>query len=182
MLALLTRLFDPASGAIAIDGQPYGNWDLASLRAQFSIAPQAPPLLAGSVRSWLMLGNPGTREAALWDALKSLSLAETILARGGLDAALGEGGAGFSGGEQARLALARALIADRPVLLLDEPFANVDPVSADVMLAALRREKGRKTNLVVSHQPLPHGIVDIRLEMRGGRLSTHEDTTRKASA
>jgi ABC-type transport system involved in cytochrome bd biosynthesis fused ATPase/permease subunit len=67
-------------------------------------------------------------------------------------------------------------------LLLDEPFANVDPVSADVMLAALRREKGRKTILVVSHQPLPQGFVDLRLEMSDGRLFTRDSTARKASA
>jgi ABC-type multidrug transport system fused ATPase/permease subunit len=181
-LSLLTRLFDPAMGQIALDGHAYRDWDFASLRAQFSIAPQAPPLLAGSVRSWLMLGNSGAREAILWDMVKSLSLAETILARGGLDAPLGEGGTGFSGGEQARLSLARALISDRPILLLDEPFANVDPVSADVMLAALRREKGRKTILIVSHQPLPKGFADLNLIMRDGKLSALDTSARRESA
>jgi ATP-binding cassette, subfamily B, bacterial len=182
LLSLLTRLFDPVTGTIALDGHVYRDWDLASLRAQFSIAPQAPPLLAGSVRSWLMLGNPGASEATLWDMLKSVSLAETILARGGLDTPLGEGGTGFSGGEQARLSLARALISDRPVLLLDEPFANVDPASADVMLSALRREKGRKTVLIVSHQPLPDGFAELKLNMRDGRLSIGGDGSRKKSA
>jgi ATP-binding cassette, subfamily B, bacterial len=182
LLSLLTRLFDPAAGHITLDGQAYRDWDLASLRAQFSIAPQAPPLLAGTVRSWLMLGNATANEAILWDMLKAVSLAETILARGGLDTPLGEGGMGFSGGEQARLSLARALIADRPVLLLDEPFANVDPASADVMLSALRREKGRKTILIVSHQPLPEGFAEMRLSMQAGRLCVWNDGSRKQSA
>ncbi len=182
LLSLLTRLFDPASGQIALDGHSYADWDLTALRAQFSIAPQAPPLLAGTVRSWLMLGNSGTSEATLWNMLTSMSLAETVFARGGLDTPLGEGGTGFSGGEQARLSLARALIADRPVLLLDEPFANVDPVSADVMLSALRREKGRKTILIVSHQLLPNGFADLRLTMQDGRLSAVNDPSQRASA
>jgi ABC-type multidrug transport system fused ATPase/permease subunit len=182
LLALLTRLFDPATGSIALDGIAFQNWDLTSLRAQFSVAPQAPPLLSGTVRSWLRLGNANTNEAALWNALKAVALAEMILARGGLDAPLGEGGMGFSGGEQARLSLARALMGDRPVLLLDEPFANVDQASADVMLSALRREKGCKTIIIVSHQPLPEGLADLLLLMNEGRLSIADQSPRRASA
>jgi ABC-type multidrug transport system fused ATPase/permease subunit len=182
LLSLLTRLFDPETGSIALDGLAYPEWNLASLRAQFSVGPQAPPLLAGTVRSWLMLGNGAVADAALWDALKAVSLAEPILARGGLDIALGEGGMGFSGGEQARLSLARALIGDRPVLLLDEPFANVDAASADVMLATLRREKGRKTILIVSHQAVPQGLADMKLVMSDGRLSVAEPASHRASA
>jgi ATP-binding cassette, subfamily B, bacterial len=182
LLSLLTRLFDPETGSIALDGLAYPEWDLASLRAQLSVAPQAPPLLAGTVRSWLMLGNGAVADAALWEALKAVSLAEPILARGGLDIVLGEGGTGFSGGEQARLSLARALIGNRPVLLLDEPFANVDAASANVMLATLRREKGRKTILIVSHQPLPQGLADMKLIMADGCLSVAEAASQRASA
>ncbi len=171
LLALLTRLFDPEHGAILLDDHDYRDWDLASLRRQFAISPQAPPLMSGSVRSWLTLGHIEADDATLWNALKSVSLTETLLARGGLDAALGEAGGGFSGGEQARLALARALVADRPVLLLDEPFANVDPASATVMLEALAREKGRRTIIIVTHQPLPTGFADGRLRMDAGRLT-----------
>lgn len=182
LIALLTRLFDPASGEIALDGRAYRDWDLASLRNQFAIAPQAPPLMAGTVRSWLSLGNPGVSEQSMWAGLKSVALAETVLSRGGLDALLGEGGSGFSGGEQARLALARALISDRPLLLLDEPFANVDAASMETMLAAIRREKGRKTILIVSHQPLPEGLADLRLVMSDGRLVAGPHIDRRAIA
>lgn len=77
----------------------------------------------------------------------------------------------LSGGMRQRAALLRTVVQDRPVLLLDEPFANVDPVSAKVMLAALAREKGRRTILIVTHQPLPDGLADLRLAMAGGILS-----------
>lgn len=171
LLMLLTRLFDPNSGAILLDGVAYADWDVTSLRQQFAISPQAPPLMAGTVRAWMQLGQADTHDALLWQALKAVSLAEVLRARGGLDAPMGEAGSGLSGGEQSRLALARALAADRPVLLLDEPFANVDPVSARVMLSALEKQRGHRTIIVVTHQPLPAGMADVQLRMEAGRLS-----------
>jgi ATP-binding cassette, subfamily B, bacterial len=180
LLALLTRLFDPVSGAIRLDDYAYLDWDLNSLRRQFAISPQSPSLMAGTVRSWLTLGGIEADDGALWKALRQVSLTEMLLARGGLDAPLREAGGGFSGGEQARLSLARALAANRPVLLLDEPFANVDPVSADVMLTALGQEKGRRTILIVTHQPLPDGFADMRLKMADGCLSVLECRTERA--
>ena len=88
-----------------------------------------------------------------------------MLEKGGLDAPLGEAGAGFSGGEQARLSLARALLAKRPVLLLDEPLANVDASSAAIILRALEREKGHRTIIIISHQPLPAGLADMAIDL-----------------
>lgn len=171
LLALLTRLFDPSSGAIMLDGTSYMDWDLTNLRSQFAISPQSPPLMSGAVGEWMRLGGVMADDAQLWQALRSVSLAEMLKVRGGLAAGIGEAGAGLSGGEQARIALARALAADRPILLLDEPFANVDPVSAKVMLNALSREKGLRTIIIVTHQPLPAGFADMRLVMTDGRLS-----------
>ncbi len=170
LLSLLTRLFDPQSGAIHLDGRCYCEWDLVALRRQFAVSPQSPPLMAGTVGDWLRFGGIEADEPALWAALKAVSLESVIRSRGGLDAPLGEGGAGFSGGEQSRLALARALAADRPVLLLDEPLANVDPVSARIILAALAAEKGKRTIVIVSHQSLPDGLASMRLQMTAGRL------------
>jgi ATP-binding cassette, subfamily B, bacterial len=171
LLALLTRLFDPQSGAIQLDGTPFVDWDITNLRRQFAVSPQSPPLMAGTVRDWMRLGNEAAIEAEHWSALKAVSLAEMLRARGGLDAPLGEAGAGLSGGEQSRLALARALAAGRPVLLLDEPFANVDPVSVKVILNALRAESGKRTIIIVTHQPLPSGMASLQLHMAAGRLS-----------
>jgi ATP-binding cassette, subfamily B, bacterial len=171
LLALLTRLFDPSSGAIMLDGISYPDWDLTNLRSQFAISPQSPPLMSGTVGEWMRLGGVIADDAQLWQALRSVSLAEMLKTRGGLEAGIGEAGAGLSGGEQARIALARALVADRPILLLDEPFANVDPVSAKVMLNALSREKGLRTIIIVTHQPLPPSFADMRLVMADGRLS-----------
>jgi ATP-binding cassette, subfamily B, bacterial len=165
VLALLTRLFNPTEGHITLDGVPYADWHVDALRAQFALAPQAPPLLTGSVREWLSLGNGEPSDEMCEAALASVALDRMIRLRGGLDAHVREGGAGFSGGEQARLSLARALVADRPILLLDEPLANVDDASAAIILAALKREKGQRTIVIVSHQDIPAELVDIRIDI-----------------
>lgn len=182
LLSLLARLFDPAAGEILLDGTPFKQWDLTSLRRQIAVCPQSPPLMAGSVREWMRLGGIDADDTALWAALDAVSLTGMLAERGGLDARLGEAGAGLSGGEQARLSLARALAAKRPVMLLDEPFANVDPVSARVMLKALAREHGQRTIIIVSHQPLPAELVDMQLRMAGGRLRVEGPATERASA
>jgi ATP-binding cassette, subfamily B, bacterial len=179
-LALLTRLFDPTKGALSLDGLRYPDWRLDSIRSQFALAPQSPPLLAGSVREWLSLGNGTPNDAACEEALAAVALDRMIRLRGGLDTLIHEGGAGFSGGEQARLSLARALLADRPVLLLDEPLANVDQASAAIILAALAREKGQRTIFIISHQPIPADLVDIQLDMRDGVLGMRQGTARVA--
>lgn len=171
-IALLTRLFDPEMGRIMLDGKSYREWDLTSLRRQFAISPQSPPLMSGTIGDWLRLGVVNASDDQLWAALGAVSLAEMLRSRGGLATPIGDSGAGFSGGEQARLALARALVCDRPILLLDEPFANVDPVSAKVMLGALAREKGKRTIIIVTHQPLPVDLADMQLIMADGRLRT----------
>lgn len=171
LIALLTRLFDPEIGTLMLDGKAYREWDLASLRSQFAISPQSPPLMSGTIADWMRLGVVDASDDRLWAALDKVSLSEMLRSRGGLDTPVGDSGAGFSGGEQARIALARALVCDRPILLLDEPFANVDPVSAKVMLGALAREKGRRTIIIVTHQPLPADFADMQLRMADGRLS-----------
>jgi ATP-binding cassette subfamily B protein len=179
VLALLTRLFDPAEGHITLDGVPYADWQVDALRAQFALAPQAPPLLTGSVREWLSLGNGEPSDDVCEAALASVALDRMIRLRGGLDAHVREGGAGFSGGEQARLSLARALVADRPILLLDEPLANVDDASAAIILAALKREKGKRTIIIVSHQDIPAELLDIRIDIGGGAAVVQHSNGRR---
>lgn len=181
LLALITRLIDPAEGELLLDGISYREWDVDTLRSHFAIAPQSPPLMAGTVRDWLALGDPRANDAQYYHALAAVSLQTAVREKGGLDAPLGEAGAGFSGGEQARLSLARALLAKRPVLLLDEPLASVDAHSAAIILRALEREKGHRTIIIISHQPLPHGLAEMVIDLtpdamaaRAVRLATAE--------
>ena len=98
--------------------------------------PQRPWLAAGTVRDNLLLGAPDATDAALWQALAEVGMAEVVAAHpGGLDRVLGEDGAGLSAGQRARLALARVLVAERPVVLLDEPSAHLDEATEQAVLA-----------------------------------------------
>ena len=152
LLALLLRLYPPGGGEIRLDGIPLDQIRLADLRRQFAVVVQQTHLFAGTLREALCLGE-SMPDSALWNALEQVALADHVRTlAAGLDALLGEDGANLSGGQRARLGLARAFLLDRPILLLDEPTANVDPVSRQVILDALHRIRQGRTCIVVTHQ------------------------------
>ena len=170
ILSLLVRLFDSTSGDVLLDGRPLRSYTLRSLRSQIAIMTQDTHLFAGTIRDALSSGNVAD-DASLWDALALVALDEFVRALPArLDTPLGEDGLDLSGGQRQRLSLARAFLLDRPILLLDEPLANVDPESERVILAALQRLRGTRTCLAITHRltMLDHADVVYRLE--AGRL------------
>lgn len=170
LLGLLLRLYDPAAGEILLDGIPYSNIRLRHLRMQHSVMLQDTHLFAGTVREALTLVEDGP-DARLWDVLAFVALEDFVRALpGGLDAFLGEEGVNLSGGQRARLSLARALLPDRPILLLDEPFANVDRESQGIMLDALERVRGGRTCLVVTHQSSLAERADVILQLKDRQI------------
>jgi ABC-type multidrug transport system fused ATPase/permease subunit len=162
LLHLLLRIVEPTAGEIALDGLPYARIRLASLRAQFAVMLQETHLFAGSLRAALQPADaPAVAERALWDALAQVALEDDVRALPeALDTPLGEAGVNLSGGQRARLSLARALLLDRPILLLDEPLANVDDESQRIIVDALHRIAAGRTCLGVSHQPALARIAD----------------------
>jgi ABC-type multidrug transport system fused ATPase/permease subunit len=174
LLHLLLRIIEPTAGEIAIDGVPYARVKLASLRAQFAVMLQETHLFAGTLRSALQPAQAAS-DARLWRALAQVGLEDTVRALpGALDARLGEAGVNLSGGQRARLSLARALLLDRPILLLDEPLANVDDESQRIIVDALKRSSAGRTCLGVSHQPALAQIADrvLCLDARGLRAAS----------
>lgn len=173
LLHLLLRILEPDAGELAIDGTPYARVRLASLRAQFAVMLQETHLFAGTLRACLQPAAGGAcSDARLRHALARVGLDDAVRALpDGLDARLGEGGANLSGGERARLSLARALLLDRPILLLDEPLANVDAESQRIIVDALADLRGERTCLGVTHQPALARIADrvLHLDARGLR-------------
>ena len=171
LLGLLLRLYDPDSGDVALSGQSYRAWPLADLRRQFAIMRQETHLFSGTIREALQFGVETRPDVELYAALAKVALQDIVDRQSEkLDAALGEDGGNLSGGQRARLALARALLANRPILLLDEPFANVDAESRGVILDALAQERGKQTIIIVTHQALPEGFADRTFRLSQGRL------------
>jgi ATP-binding cassette subfamily B protein len=170
LLMLLLRMLEPDAGQLLIDGIPYADIRLSSLRAQFAVMLQESHVFAGRIRDCLQPGSEGLPDAALWRVLEQVALGDFVRALpNGIDAALGESALNLSGGQRARLCLARALLMDRPFLLLDEPLANVDPESQLIILEALQRTRGKRTCVAVSHQTGIEAIADrvLRLDHDG---------------
>jgi ATP-binding cassette, subfamily B, bacterial len=152
LMSLIVRLFEPTRGDILLDGRPIRSIRLTSLREQFAILSQDTHLFAGTVRKVLQPPGDTLDDAALWRALKLVSLDGFIQqSPDHLDTVLGEDGVNLSGGQRRRLALARAFLLDRPILLLDEPLANVDPESATVILDAIEQLRGVRMCFAVTH-------------------------------
>ena len=150
---------------IRVKGLAPRGWADAALRDVVTALPQRSALLAGTVRDNLTLAGE-TDSAAMWAALETVALADAIEERGGLGMRLGEGGAGLSGGQARRLALARALLRRPKLLLLDEPGEGLDAETAERVLAGVRAALPDAAILAVMHRGFDHAIFDrtVRLD------------------
>ncbi|MBK4714772.1 heme ABC transporter ATP-binding protein/permease CydC [Tenebrionibacter intestinalis] len=151
LLQLLTRAYDPQAGSIRLNGAALTSFDETTLRAAVSVVPQRVHLFSATLRDNLLLACPDAGDDALCSALTRVGL-ETLLDEEGLNAWLGEGGRQLSGGEMRRLAIARALLHDAPVLLLDEPTEGLDAQTENQILSLLHNVCAGKTLLMVTHR------------------------------
>lgn len=171
LLALALRLCDPQSGSVRYGGTDLRQFKQADWHAQISWLPQEAPVFAGSVRDNLRMGAPEADDARLWEALSQVKMEGAISAlSGGLDAWIGENGATLSAGQSRRIALARALLRDTPLLLLDEPTEGLDADTANELLLDLAAASGSRSVLMVSHDELPEGVVHARYRLIEGKL------------
>lgn len=151
LLQLLTRAWDPAEGEILLNNQPLGQFNEATLRRAMSVVPQRVDLFSATLRDNLLLASPGASDARLAQTLERVGLAK-LLEDSGLNSWLGEGGRQLSGGELRRLAIARALLHDAPVMLLDEPTEGLDATTESQILDLLAEVMREKTVLMVTHR------------------------------
>ncbi|HEY2955265.1 MAG TPA: ABC transporter ATP-binding protein [Candidatus Eisenbacteria bacterium] len=153
LFALLGRFFDPRSGTVRIDGHDLRELELDGLRAQLSVVLQEAALFGTTIRENLLYGRPGASDAELWAALADAQAQEFVRALPeGLDTPLGERGATLSGGQRQRLAIARAMLRDGRLLLLDEPATGLDPATGRELKRALDRLTRDRTSFVIAHQ------------------------------
>ncbi|MGO1166325.1 MAG: thiol reductant ABC exporter subunit CydC [Janibacter sp.] len=161
LLAVLARHLDPASGRYTVDGQDVVRTRLEDVRALFAVVDDEPHVLAASLRANLALAAPEADDEALVDSLRRAGLGEWFAGLDdGLDARLGTGGLGISGGERARLAIARAIASGRPVILLDEPVAHLDHPTAEAVIHDLLQHAGARSVIMVTH----HGVGLDRMD------------------
>ncbi|MDU7358755.1 MAG: cysteine/glutathione ABC transporter ATP-binding protein/permease CydC [Klebsiella oxytoca] len=151
LLQLLTRAWDPAEGEILLNDQPLTQLNEATLRQAMSVVPQRVHLFSATLRDNLLLASPGASDARLAETLKRVGLAR-LLEDSGLNSWLGEGGRQLSGGELRRLAIARALLHDAPLMLLDEPTEGLDATTESQILDLLAEVMREKTVLMVTHR------------------------------
>jgi len=168
---VLTRFLD-YDGSYRVGGIEARDISGDDLRRTVGIIEQSPYLFDESVRQNLLFAREGATDDELWTVLERVGLDPWVRERGGLDARVGDRGGLVSGGQAQRLALARAVLRDFPVLVLDEPTAGVDPAASDALLVDLLGAIGRDRAVVlVSHVDVPEGLVDREVRLENGRVA-----------
>ncbi|MFI8101579.1 thiol reductant ABC exporter subunit CydD [Streptomyces sp. NPDC086023] len=169
LLQVLLGFVRPTTGRVLV-----GGTDLAALapeewRARIAWVPQRPYLFAGTIAENVRLARPGASDAEVERALDDAGAREFVAALPrGAETVLGEGGVGLSAGQRQRLALARAFLADRPVLLLDEPTAALDGETEAGVVEAVRRLAAGRTVLLVVHRPALLSVADRVVRLGSG--------------
>ncbi|MFG6300240.1 MULTISPECIES: ABC transporter ATP-binding protein [Streptomyces] len=171
VFSLVERFYDPGSGEITLDGRSLADWDLASLRAAIGYVEQDAPVLSGSLRDNLLLGNPGADEAAVAAVVKTTRL-DSLVERlpDGLDTLVGHRGTKLSGGERQRVAIARALLRRPRLLLLDEATSQLDAVNEAALRDTVADVARTTTVLVVAHRLSTVTMADRIVVMDAGRV------------
>jgi ATP-binding cassette subfamily C protein CydC len=171
--SMLLRFLDPEEGRVTIAGRDIRDYRQHDVRATFAVAGQDAHLFDTTIRANLRLGRPAATDAELGDALSRARLSEWIASLpDGIDTVIGEEGTQLSGGERQRLTLARALLADAPVLVLDEPTAHLDPETADELMRDIFAAACGRSILLITHRPEGLDLVDEIVTLDAGRVVT----------
>ncbi|MFJ3669372.1 ABC transporter ATP-binding protein [Streptomyces sp. NPDC090106] len=179
VFSLIERFYDPESGAISLDGRDLADWELPRLRSAIGYVEQDAPVLSGSLRDNLLLGNPDADDDALARVLKTTRL-DGLVARlpGGLETLVGHRGTKLSGGERQRVAIARALLRRPRLLLLDEATSQLDAVNEAALRDTVADVARTTTVLVVAHRLSTVTMADRIVVMDGGTVratGTHRE-------
>ena len=172
LLSLIPRLYDATTGRVQLDGREVRRLRIEDLRTAVAFMPQEPFLFAGTIRDNMAFGDPSISEERLEAAADGAALLDTVRSfPHGFDTVVGERGVMLSGGQKQRVALARCLLADAPVVILDDPISQVDFETGAAITRTLRRLAGRKTILIASHRLSALAFSDRIVVLDRGRVA-----------
>lgn len=169
LIQLLCRYWDVQAGHIAIGGTDIREWRESDLRAAISVVSQRVDILNGTLRDNLKLAKPDATDEQLSEILRQVGL-EKLLQDSALNAWLGDGGRQLSGGEKRRIGIARALLHDAPILLLDEPTEGLDKQTEQQIMQLLHSHFANKTVLFITHRLINLEQMDAIALIEHGKL------------
>ncbi|WP_045687010.1 ABC transporter ATP-binding protein [Hymenobacter sp. AT01-02] len=181
--ALLSRLYDVSSGTIRVDGVDVRDLSLRALRSQIGYVPQDVFLFSDSIRNNINFGLDEPDEARMLQAAKDANVYENIMRfPEGFDTKVGERGITLSGGQKQRVSIARALVKEPKIMILDDALSAVDTNTENAILNSLQRIMHNRTSLIISHRVSSVKLADLILVLDDGAIvqhGTHEDLMRE---
>ena len=180
---LISGLYQPWSGEILFDGKPISEIDRSVFTGSVAVVDQDITLFEDTIANNIRFGEPGASMDRVIDAAKKARCHDFIMALpDGYDTVIGEGGASLSGGEKQRISIARAIMKDAPVIILDEATANVDPESETELTAAIEALTKEKTIIMIAHRLKTVRNADQIFVIDNGKIAqhgTHDELIRK---
>ena len=169
LIQLLTRYWDPKKGYISIAGIELTQWNESQLRESISVVSQRVDILNGTLRDNLLIARPEATDDHLANILKDVGL-EKLLENNALDSWLGDGGRQLSGGEKRRIGIARAILHDAPILLLDEPTEGLDKQTEQSIMTLFEKHFEGKTVIFITHRLIGLESMDSIVLIEQGEI------------
>jgi len=184
LVSLIPRFYDAAVGRVLIDGVDVRQYRVRSLREKIAIVLQDPVLFSGTIADNLRYGRLDATRQEIEEAARAAHAHEFIsrLPKG-YDTEIAEAGGELSGGERQRLSVARAILKNAPILILDEPTSSLDSISEEIVFAALRRLRAGRTTIVIAHRLSTVRDADRILVLDGGQIAAqgrHEELVKSS--
>ena len=179
LVSLIPRFYDPTVGRVTIDGVDVRHYRVRSLREKIAIVLQDPVLFAGTIADNLRYGRLDATDEEVEQAARAAHAHEFIMRLpNGYQTEIAQAGGSLSGGERQRLSVARAILKNAPILILDEPTSSLDSISEEIVFAALRRLRAGRTTIVIAHRLSTVRDADRILVLDGGEIAAqgrHEE-------
>ena len=172
LIQLLCRFYDPVGGSVQLDGVDYRELAIVDVRKRIALVSQHTELFNRTVLENIQYGSPGTTREQAIEAAKLAHAHEFIITQlsNGYDTVVGQGGQRLSGGQRQRIAMARAILRQPEVLILDESTSQIDMASELLVRESLGELKGKCTIIIITHREALTALADETYEVRHGRL------------